>query len=330
MPNRIVLALAALSALAHAGCATPAIAPSETRAGAVPIEAAGLRAEWAPDIDRCVWFGAADGPNMLFVPREHRDALPREDGYTFFGGCYTWVAPQNGPLGWRNADGEEQPWPPDPAMDVGPARVSARSHYAITTTGPRHRSGLVERKTLRLDYDLCAEFDYELINDSAASRIAAPWTTTAARPDAILAIRAPEGTTFRGWDDASVQRLHSIMSPPNEHGWVTIDLSRAAWDGGVKVYATSPGATVRPEIAVWRRSYWFLRRADALSGTDIDRLTEVGEGPVAVYIEPRAGIVEAELYGAPRNLAPGESTRTREEWLIIRAKARGDLSALPQ
>lgn len=310
------------------GCASPVVGPSEARPGAIAIEAAGLRAEWAREIDRCVWFGASGKSNMLHTVELDRE-IPTDGAYTFFGGCYTWVAPQNGPLGWKDADGAQRSWPPDPAMDIGPARVTGISHNFITTTGPRQLSGLVEIKTLRLDYDLHADFTYTLRNDGDHSAIAGPWITTAVGKGDLIALRAPAGATMRGWDGSSVERFKSILGDPDARGWAVVDLAKADWDGGVKVYIESAaGSAERPEIAVWRHGYWFLRRGAELEATDVARLREVGEGPVAIYIEPGSGIVEAELYGPIADITPGASHTTIERWSLIPG-ARGDLSVLP-
>ena len=316
----------AISALGF-GCASPAVRYAQTHPEAVAIEAAGLRAEWAPQIDRCVWFGASNGSNMLHIVDLERTP-PADGAYTFFGGCYTWVAPQNGPLGWKAADGNPQAWPPDTAMDIGPARVTGISHNFVTTTGPRQISGLVERKTLRLDYDLQASFSYTLRNDSDHSVVGGVWVNTAVGPEDLIALRIGAATTMRGWDGSSVERLRSILGEPGANGWTLVDLARAKWDGGVKVYLES-ASPMRAEIAVWRAGHWLLRQGAELSSSELARLSEVGEGPVAVYIEPGADIVEAELYGPIGDIAPGQEVTTTERWRLI-AAPRGDLAALPE
>lgn len=322
-------AVAAAISLIGIGCATPAVRPAESRSGALAIEAAGLRAEWAAQIDRCVWFGPSAGGNMLHTV--DLDQPPGADGdYTFFGGCYTWVAPQNGPLGWKDPDGAQRGWPPDPAMDIGPARVTGISHNLITTTGPQHLSGLIERKTLMLDYGLQAHLAYSLHNVGGQRVIAGTWVTTAVGPHDLIAVRAPEGTELRGWDGSSVERFRSILGEPDAAGWALVDLHRAAWEGGVKVYLERTGAhETQAEIAVWRAGHWFLRQGALLTVQDAARLREVGEGPVAIYIEPGSGIVEAELYGPIVDMAPGDRTTTNELWSVISA-AKGERSALPQ
>lgn len=317
-----------IAGVSLAGCATRAVAPAEARSGAVAIEAAGVRAEWAPDIDRCVWFGPSGGANMLHTA--HLDEAPAMDGaYTFFGGCYSWVAPQGSPLGWKDFEGREAAWPPDPAMDIGPGRVTSISHNHITTTGPRHRSGLVEHKTLRLDYEYSAELTYTLRNQSDGARVGGTWLNTAVRPEDLVAVRAPEGTELRGWDPLSVERLESILRAPAEGGWSVIDLAGADWQEGIKVYIQSPGDMVRPEIAVWHEGYWFVRSGEPLDSASLERLRSLGEGPVAIYVEPGAGIVEAELYGPIVDIPPGGAVTSTEQWRLISAK-RGDLSALPE
>jgi hypothetical protein len=326
MVLRSVAVMTAAVGLFGLGCAAPYAKDAYSCPQPVTIEAAGLRAQWSPYIDRCTWFGASGGANMLHTVELEREP-PADGAYTFFGGCYTWVAPQNGPLGWKTIDGAPQAWPPDPAMDIGPARVTGISHNFITTTGPRQISGLIERKTLSLDYNLQAVFIYVLRNESAHAVVAGPWITTAVAPDDLIAVRMPSGVTMRGWDGSSVERFQSILGEPAANGWALVDLSKARWEGGVKVYIDSPGPA-RAELAIWRAGHWFLRRGAELSAQDVARLREVGEGPVALYIEPANSIVEAELYGQVTDIAPGEETAVTEQWNLI-AAPRGDLTALP-
>ncbi len=329
--------LSVLMVVVTGGCAGSDGPRSRPMVGAVRIESAGLAAEWAPGIDRCVYFGPSGGPNMLLT--RSLDRLPASDGaYTFFGGCYIWVAPQKGPLGWKSSEDAELSWPPAPAMDIGPTRISGRSHNSITTVGPRQRTGLVENTTLTLRDGLVAELRSGLRNESGEARVAGVWVTTAVGEGDVIALRIPAGTNLRGWDEASVSRLKAVMGPPSASGWVTVDLKKVEWEGEIKVYIEAPTSGGEPSrIAVWRCGYWFVRTGSVMDESIVARLREVGEGPVAVYIEPGrkgdaegGGIVEAEMYGPIEVISPGGKAVVSEEWRLIPAALRGDVSALPE
>lgn len=297
------------------------------------LEHAGLAVEVMPSIDRFTYFGTFDGPNMLHVVGLDR-GRPGDGSYTFFGGCYTWVSPQSGPLGWRGADGELMAWPPDPAMDVGPARRTARTSASVRMSGPVMRSGLTQHKTFTLVDNAVATLAYTLRNEGSAPVTAGTWINTAVDPRAVIAVRTA-GVELVGWDAFAAERVRSIMSGPDAKGWSTIDVSAASWDGGAKVwFVPPPGAPV--DIAVWRSGgraggYWLHRELPAMSAEEIARLREVGEAPMAVYIQPGGDgewIVEAELYGPVGTIAPGESWGATERWRMVSAR-RPETGVLP-
>lgn len=314
----------AVGAALLAGCASRAPAP-ETSARAVRVQRSGLAVEALPAIDRITYFGTYDGPNMLHV--QNLDQAPAPDAsYTFFGGCYTWVAPQNGPMGWRGEGGDLRSWPPDPAMDVGPVWRTGRSEGSVTLSGPVSRSGLREEKTFTLVDNATATLEYALHNEGTAPVLAGTWVNTAVDPEGAIAVRMPVGTEVYGWDEVAADRVRSVLSEPDGRGWAMIDLRDAAWEGGSKVWFASPEGTP-VEIAVWKKGgraggYWLLRSLPAMSSAEIAQLREVGEGPVAVYIDPGAGLVEAELYGPVASIAPGGAQRATETWRMISSKER--------
>jgi hypothetical protein len=295
------------------------------RLSAARIEHAGLAVSYMPDLDRYTYFGPVGGPNLLYSTGLSR--APAADGtYTFFGGAYTWVAPQAGNLGWKDSAGEPRPWPPDPAMDTGPGARIGLTEDSLTTLTPVSRAGLREEKVLTILDGSTAELVYTLRNTTEAPLTAGTWTNTAVRTGAVIAVRMPEEAEVRGWDDRSIELFRSIASEPSEAGWVTLDLSRASWEPGIKVYIESP--LDLPKIAVWDRGYWFLRELETTDMAGLSRLREHSEGPVAVYIQPRDHIVEAELYGPLKDIPGGGSATTIERWRLIRSPA-ADVSLLP-
>jgi hypothetical protein len=298
-----------------------------------------LTAEFVPAIDRLTFFGRDGGSNLLHLSALDRD-VPSDGSYTFWGGCYTWVSPQKGvtgsPIGWVDADRvTKQDWPPDPAMDVGPARRAGFSPDSFSVTGPDLRSGLREEKTFRIVSDEAAEMTCTLRNRGASPATAGTWTNTAASLDDFIAVKLPAGSDVWGWDPSNVNSFDSIAREPDARGWVLVDLSKAKWDGGIKVYLShaADAALQRPEIAVWRRGAkaWLHRSLEAMSASDVRHLRDRGEGPVAIYIQPEGGkdaIIEAELYGPISEIAPNAALHSTESWRIIPSD-KPDTSLLP-
>jgi hypothetical protein len=321
-------------AVVAGGCASTGgqVEPT-THPRGLRLERHGLAVEFVPEIDRITYFGMTgrgEAGNLLFVTGLDRPPAP--DGYVFYGGCYTWTAPQKPAAGlrsgWVAPDGGSKDWPPDPAMDVGPVRTTGQSQDGFTFTGPQQRTGLREVKRWRMREHGTAELEFSLENVGTDLVAAGPWINTAAGQKDVLALRMPEGTEVYGWDQRSIDSFRSVLSGPmpgaEASGWRTIDLSRATWEGGIKVYLAPPsGQGVKPEIAVWRRGAraWLHRSATELSAAQVAGLREAGEGPVAVYIQPgrdgSVAIIEAELYGAIETLTAGQATGSTELWRAV-------------
>lgn len=318
-PSRLVIGLVAFSSLGACVSRPAAVDPVGKRQVA-RIAQHGLVAEFNPAIDRLTFFGREHGANLLHVSDLGRD-VPADGSYVFWGGCYTWVSPQKGEAGWVDADGTlKKDWPPDPAMDVGPAQRAGWSAGSFKVIGPEQRTGLREEKSFRIVSADSAELSYVLRNKGASAVKAGPWVTCAVGLEDLIAVRLPEGAEVWGWDGACVERFRSITGPADARGWALVDLSKADWEGGIKVYVGSAA-----EIAVWRSSAkaWLHRAMPTMSPPEAERLRAMGEGPVALYIQPNGGkdpIVEAELYGPIGEIAPGGTAGIVERWSVIEAE----------
>jgi hypothetical protein len=339
-----LLGIIPMSALAGGvtGCGTSRVAGEPTtHPEAIRVEGRGLAAEFVQSIDRFTFFGPAGGANLLHVVGLDRPR-PTDGSYVFWGGCYTWVSPQKGPagdpaspMGWIDSDGTKKDWPPDPAMDVGPVRRTGLARGMFSVAGPEQRKGLQELKSFRVIAQDVAEFEYTLLNRGAASVTAGAWINTAAAGDDVIAVRMPPGTEVYGWNKMSTDMFDAILGAADERGWRLMDLSKARWDGGIKVYLAPPAGSGLEdvEIAVWRRSAkaWMHRSLGAMSADQVSRLRDAGEGPVAIYYQPGKGdeaIVEAELYGPIEDIAPAARSTVRERWRIIRSST-ANAAALP-
>lgn len=306
-----------------AGCASKPVAVTHPRA--VLLTDGETRAEVALWVDRVSFFGAAGRSNMMFVQMLDAER-PADEGYVFHGGVYTWTSPQGGELGWVDGAGALRAWPPDPVMDVGPGRVERKSEREIVWWTPANRQGLRERKRLALEGEGRAVFEYALVNVGAETVTAGTWVNSAVAGDAKVAVRYGPFTRVWGWNEESIARFRSLLVEREgvADGWTLVDLSRADWEGGGKVYLDSAA-----EIAIWRDGWWWVRRQTA--PIDVERLRAVGEGPVAMYIQPAGAagvaIIEAELYGPLVEIGAGETHAAREVWELIRSE-RADVGVL--
>lgn len=304
-------ALAALTAAGMlVGCASRSPeAESPRQSGPPTIAYKGTSLTYDPAIDRVTALVPPEGTNLL-----HTANLEQEPGlggdYTFYGGAYTWTAPQNGAWGWRGPDGAERPWPPDPAMDRGPATIRSQTRTHLTVVNPPALNGLVQFKRFAIIDRETLHVTFALQNTGTGAVTAGAWINTAVSPDSLIAVRRQRDTAIRGWDDTAIDRFNAISSAPDDNGWSLVRLSEATWEGGGKVWLDT-----RPEIAIWRDGWWLVRRQPSI---DVDnRLQALGEGPLAIYIQPEAGIIEAELYAPITDIQPGDTRTDVEIWRLI-------------
>lgn len=298
---------------------------SLARPDAVRIARGQLVVEYSPDIDRVVRIGMHRGPNLVHTVG--LDGEPDGDGsYTFFGGGYTWVAPQSGELGWRAENGELLSWPPDPAMDTGPARVVGRSVYGLVAENPESRDGIVQRKTFELTSPSELMLRYELRNTSDAVLRRAHWVNTAVAPNAVIALKMEDnGSVAQLYSDTAggADIIGAYMTDRDQFGWSLIPLADLSFTDGIKIYTDGPA-----EIAVWvpnpdwllTRGFWLHRRLVLpMSLEDRNSLRAIGEGPVAVYLHPGLELFEAELYGPVLDIESGGIGVSSEIWTIYTA-----------
>ncbi len=304
---------------------SPGLTGELSRPDATRLRRGQLAIEYSPDLDRVTFFGVHNGPSLVHTVGLDRE--PAADGsYTFYGGGYTWIAPQRGEQGWRNAAGELQDWPPDPAMDAGPSRVVGRSLHSIMTENPVGFDGLRQIKNIGLRSGHEAVIEFGLQNSGEETVQRATWINTAVRPGARIAFKLREGdqvAQLYAEDPQAVDLINSMLGPIDEQGWAMLDLKGIRFDGGVKVYTDGPA-----EIAVWvpnpdwmqTRGFWLHRRLDTpLTIEQRSELRAIGEGPVAVYLNPGMELFEAELYGPVSAIEPGETVTSTEVWTVYRA-----------
>ncbi len=296
------------------------------------LERDGYALEVLGSVDRVTYFGPRKGPNVLLSKRLNEE--PEIEGdYVFRGGVYSWVSPQDAPMGWVDPLGDLRVWPPDPAMDVGPVRRTASASHELEMTGPVQLRGVREIKRVRLLPGGEAEHEFRIENERDFEVVAGPWLLSAAERRDVIAVRMPEGSEVWAREAEWVDRLMEIATEPDERGWVLVNLSRARWEGAIKVFVNPPEG-VPVELAVRREGFWHFRSLGVMDAGDVTRLKEVGEGPLALHIQPGRErgvetIIEAELYGPISTIAPGaRSEPSVERWRLIKARGR-KLDVLP-
>lgn len=318
------VAWAAAAMLPLAGCQRPSKTNPKQR-----IINAGLVAEYDSNRDRIVRF-APKGYRTNLLHTDNLEESPRLDGqYIFFGGAYSWIAPQSA---WSDESGAGRAWPPDPAMDTGPALVTRHGLHEVRAVGPITRAGWQENKSIRMDGRGFLEVTHGLTNRADAPQRGGVWFIHAVRPGSHIAVLTPEGgwpaiglsdhpDAARAWEDmAKREGRWTVISCDTPFGW---------WSehGGGEFKAYVPSDRV---VAVHNRGRWLLRVGEPVE----DPATEggwaaAGEASVEVYANYGLGLFEAELLGAIDEVAPGETTEHRERWYLVQSM-RPDLNALDE
>ncbi|HEB61284.1 MAG TPA: hypothetical protein ENJ06_05610 [Phycisphaeraceae bacterium] len=298
------LFLAATSCMPHPAIHHP---QQVSRPGnVVRLEYGGTLLRYRPDIDRITFFGTIDGPNLLHTVDLDRQP-PADGSYLFYGGCYTWVAPQRGEYGWVDGKGEKLDWPPDPKMDRGPMQVIKRSHHSLTARGPVMRSGLREYVTLTMHQDGSATITRELENTTDEPKQAAIWMITAVRPGDQIAFK--NEVRDKLWSDDPQNEALLDEQLVENRDYLVLDTTSLTFTDGIKVYADSD-----PVIAIHTPGWWLLRQgSDSFDGS----LRTVKEAPVGLYLHPGLKLYEAELYGSLQMIAPGKRIHYSENWQLF-------------
>ncbi len=314
---RLISALLGSMLLLTAGTGCTHDQGAFTNALLIENHPADLILEYDAERDRIVRFGPINGPNLLET--RDLDVVPNSDGeYTFFGGMYTWVAPQNG---WVNQQGGLHNWPPDPAMDRGPCTLNIDSGDGILIEGPVLRSGLQQTKRISISDDGICTIAHALHNTTNTTQHAGIWSITAAKTGSTIAVRLDSDNWFVEEPGVSLDsELNNALwaAVANEVGpWIVFDtgtdLSNAQVDSdSFKAFVNRAPST---QIAIWSDGYWLVRSADP---PDIfSSLSEVGESSIEIYGHFGLNLFEAELLSAYQSIPPGEMITWTETWQIV-------------
>lgn len=307
------------------------------------ISSAGLSVTYDSNIDRIIYFGIKKHHNLLYTTNLNKEPDYKGD-YTFYGGLYSWIAPQSN---WLNETGDaKQDWPPDPVIDRGPTFVDELGLTRFAATGPvSKRSGLREHKSVEIlpniyqidnnEYRV-AEIRHRIENISDEIKQVSIWTISAVEIGSVIAVPLPVVNSELDANDGNTIRLDSIESIPL---W---NLATAARDEQGNIIDNGNWATVltgfrkpklrrnniqkdsfkafipgKPVIATWNKGYWLLRVGEQID--DSGKLWQAGEAQIEIYVNYGLKIFEAELCGPLVDLQPGGSTEFVERWYVIKS-----------
>jgi hypothetical protein len=285
-------------ALLSAGCRTPDSVQTTTYEGweAICLDNGVARAVFVPGIARLMAFERVGGTNLIWQDTAllGKPADLASGDWRNFGGAKLWVAPQSA---WG--------WPPDPVMDQGPctADIARDDHVSVQAMASTAVGVRLDRR-LQLAPDCAAlNLEYAMQNTTSSNVSWSIWNVIQVKGGGRVLLPVPEGTQVREderwkvWDHWTRVDDLFVLHHTGQEGKI-LSIGPEGWmayekDGEVLVvtFEADPDATY-PE----------------------------GHGCAEVY--SGGSYVELEHVAPLVELAPGETTRTTERWILFSTEGK--------
>jgi hypothetical protein len=268
-----------------------------------------------PAIGRMMCYRLKDGENVLDVNPRWAGFVPPSNGrdpYRYFGGLYTWIAPQSR---WIPYDGKTTFTGADPVLDNGPYQVTAATEDELTMVSPVSTAyGLQMTKHFKLwGNNARLEYTVSLRNTGNVPVRWAVWNLTGVRPAGVVFFTVP-----RGINDLQLvsdsrpnarrygRAVHILPGPT-----AAVDYRKYQARGG-KIYVR-----VGSDYLAYRQpGSWFLRR---FKSSPSELYTD-WQSQIELWAEAsvRSGrIFEIEVTSPDFVILPGQSVSWSESMAII-------------
>jgi hypothetical protein len=252
------------------------------------------------------------GKNVLNLVEANAGTSPPATlkDYTFFGGLYTWLAPQDH---WVDLEKNEvYNKKPDPTIDRGPYEVTGTGAGELTMISPTVKAyGLKVEKIFTLPKnENHLEYMVRLHNVGHYPVRWAVWNLTAVKPNGIVFFDIPHGEAdfnFFGASQTHRKWFSNIMH--------IIDDTTAAVD--YRKYA-GPGAKmfvrVGSKFVAYRQpGSWFVRRFP----NDSRQIFTDQQSQIELWADAKKGIFELEAASPDYAILPGKSVSWTETMSIV-------------
>ena len=270
-----------------------------------------------PNIGRMMSFRLLNSNNVLNINNDNTGKIPSPNRkkYTFFGGFYTWLAPQS----------SNTPWPPNYEFDIGPYKIIHKGKRELIMLSPIVKSfGLQVEKRFKLsEKNAILSVRIRLYNRTNILLRWSAWNLTAVKPTGIAFFDLPEmqnpydsfhyeGTEGKKRAKEHFNRIIHIIteqqtSSKNTHRCAAVDLRQYKWKGE-KLF-------VHPHskfLAYHLPGNWFIRTFSA-SGSFGDYNTQV-----QLWADlKRENIFELEVVAPDKIIPPQKYIDWNEQMIII-------------
>ncbi len=272
-----------------------------------------------PAVGRMMCFRLLNGDNVLNVSADNAGKIPpkNRNRYTFFGGFYTWLAPQS----------SGTPWPPNYEFDIGPYTITHIGLREITMISPIIGDfGIQMEKHFKLsDKGATLSVRIRLYNRTDILLRWSAWNLTAVKPTGIVFFELPADFTnpynafcYAGRDGKTLAKKHfdSIINilKYKAQQFCAVNFRQYKWRGD-KLF-------VQPHskfLAYRQQGSWFIRLFNS-SGSFGDYNTQV-----QLWADKRQeNIFELEVLAPDRIISPGKYIDWNEHMLIVPTGNRVD------
>jgi hypothetical protein len=273
---------------------------------------------------RVVVLRATDGENLLHSdPKFWKAPFPKpslETPFAPWNGRIVWVGPQSGFWSQQEARPEvtEAGWPPDPFNEAGRFEILERTPTRLRLIGPKSPvTGLV----LEHDYEITGERTVRMAVIASNGRTSPVswdlWPNTRVRPEGFPYV--PLGPVEPLRVDGPDPEQTAVGAYPHEvvDGWLAMPPGARPEPPQQRLTVK---AFVRPSrglIAFFHRRHLLVIRAEMVP---VDQLH-----PEQAFVEiyrgagtaPEHSILELEMHGPYRTLAPGESMTFEQTFEVL-------------
>ncbi len=273
-----------------------------------------LEAIVVPRVGRLLSFrlNTEQGKNVLNLVEASAGTVPpaKQKESVFFGGLYTWIAPQDH---WVDAEKEElYDEEPDPTIDRGPYEVTSKGAGELTMISPTTKTyGLKVEKIFKLaGNENHLEYTVRLHNVGPYPVRWSIWNLNAVKPNGIVFFHIPNGESdLKFYSDPQDFRRRFT------HITHIIDDTTAAVD--YRKYA-GPGAKMFVQVGSKFLAYrqpgsWFVRRFP----NDPRSIFTDQQSQIELWADTETGIFEMEAVSPDYLILPGKSVSWTERMSII-------------
>lgn len=279
----------------------------------------------APELGgRMVYFGHPDGPNLLkadedvWQPQTWPDSTHENMPFKGYHGMITWLGPQSDWWIHQNLLPERKAaraiWPPDPYLIYGNFQVVSQTDSSVILSGPPSPvSGIAMKKEFGLNgstLQMAVEIE-NVSNDTVGWDI---WTNGRFDPETRFYVPNADTSTI-GFIYTDAPGFAPV-SHSMENGRFTFELPPVADNPDSTYQAKAFMYSSEGKIVAEQGNHRLVMSFTPPDRHDIHPNQALIEVYIKMSADESVNLLELEHHSAHRLLAPGETLRKRQSWIL--------------